>query len=304
MAASAAATDNPLLTSLFGFAQFDFAGVLGLADGRYLFRDGRAGGAESVLVLRTLGAPRQPSRRRRRPRSADPAAEPEALPLTRATSIRAFAPFEDATAAERWLEQASAAEESADALVAEGIELLNRALHAQAIAGADPHSAELSPERAVAVRLGWGSGEETADGRFSSAREIDVHSGGASPRRRRQEDLRPQERVAAVLGGRERLDVCEVLLLRARADLDAGREREATLQLRIGVEALLAELRGAVADPGHDEDMGSLNERRHELGELANEALAGELDAERATRVRELLERSERVLRRRRLLRG
>ncbi len=156
----------------------------------------------------------------------------------------------------------------------------------------------------MAVRIGYGSGEETADGRFSAAREVDVWASGASKRRRRQEDLRPQERVAAVLGGREQVDVCETLLLRARADLDAGREREAALQLRVGLEALLVELRGGVADPGHSEDMATLQERRHEAGEAANAALGGELTSAQAHSVRELLEICERTLRRRRILRG
>ena len=83
--------------------------------------------------------------------------------------------------------------------------------------------------------------------------------------------------MAAVLGGREQVDVCETLLLRARADLDAGREREAALQLRVGLEALLVELKGAVADPGHERGHGELNSRRREAGEAANAALAGEL---------------------------
>ena len=41
------------------------------------------------------------------------------------------------------------------------------------------------------------------------------------------------------------VDACETLLLRARADLDAGRRREAALQLRVGLEALLVELEEA-----------------------------------------------------------
>ena len=123
------------------------------------------------------------------------------------------------------------------------------------------------------MRIGYGSGEEVADGRFTAAREVDVRASGASRRRRREEELRPQERVAAVLGGRERLDACETLLLRARADLDAGRDREAALQLRVGLEALLVELQGALADPGHEEDMATLSERRSEVGEAANAAL-------------------------------
>jgi hypothetical protein len=221
------------------------------------------------------------------------------------TAIRAFAPFAVEDEAARWLEEATEAEDTIDVLVADGIGLLNRALHAQAVAGADPHAQhDLAPERAVAVRIGYGSGKETADGQFTEAREVDVRSPGTSRRQRREEDLKPQERVASVLGGREHLDVCETLLLRARADLDADREREAALQLRVGLEALLTEMRGALADPGHEEDMGTLRERRGEVGEAANAALSGQLTPEQAGAVRELLEISERVLRRRRVLRG
>jgi len=294
--------ESQFLAKLFGFGQLDFAGPLPLADGRYLARDDRAG--ESVLVLKTLGAPPPPAKRRRRPRNAEPGAEPSSLPLTRTTAVRAFAPFGSEEEAGRWLDEATEAEDTADVLVAEGIGLLNRALHIHAVAGADPRGHELTPERAVAVRIGYGDGDEVADSRFSAAREIDVWASGASQRRRRQEDLRPQERVAAVLGGREQVDACETLLLRARADLDAGRGREAALQLRVGLEALLAELKGAWTDPDHSEDMAVLSSRRSEAGEAANAALSGGLGAEQAQQVRELLEICERVLRRRRILRG
>jgi hypothetical protein len=280
----------------------DFAGTLTLADGRYLARDGVEG--ESVLVVETLGAPPPPLRRRRRPRRAEPGAEASPLPLTRVTAVRAFAPFESEEDAARWLDEAVEAEDTADTLVEDGVRLLNRALHAQAVAGADPHGQELTPERAVAVRVGYGNGEEVAESGFSAAREVDVWASGASRRRRQQEDLRPQERLAAVLGGREQADACETLLLRARGDLDAGRGREAALQLRVGLEALLVELRGALADADHDEDMAALNGRRAEAGEAANAALAGELTPEQEGRVRELLEICERILRRRRILRG
>ncbi len=254
--------------------------------------------------MRTLGAPAPPPKRRRRARGADPGAQPSPLPLARVTAIRAFAPFDATGDAARWLDEATEAEDTADTLVADAVALLNRALHAHAAAGADPHAHELTPERAVAVRIGYGSGEQTAAGEFAEAREVDVWASGASRRRRRQEDLRPQERVAGVLGGRERIDACETLLLRARADLDAGREREAALQLRVGLEALLVELTDAIRDPAHEEDMAILSARRGEAGEAANVALSGELDAERGTNVRELLEICERVLRRRRILSG
>ena len=60
--------------------------------------------------------------------------------------------------------------------------------------------------------------------------------------------LHPQARLAAVLGARERPLACEELALRARLDLDHGREREAALQLLVALDAALAELaRGPAA---------------------------------------------------------
>jgi hypothetical protein len=232
-----------------------------------------------------------------------PGEGPASLPLTRATAVRAHEPFEAAEEAARWLAASTASEESLDALVEEGIALLNRALHAQAAAAAEPRGTETSPERAVTVRIGYGSGEEVAAGSFTAAHEVNA-TPAASRRRRHEEQLRPQERLAAVLGGRERIDACETLLLRARADLDAGRRREAALQLRVALEAMLVELAGALADPGHEADMVTLEARRAEAGEAANLALRGDLDDETERSVHELIELCERVLRRRRVLRG
>lgn len=258
--------------------------------------------AESVLVVQKVGAPAAGGRRRRKPRRPDAEAAP--LALTRATAIRAFARFEAEEEAARWLEEACEAEGAVEVLVDEALELLNRALHAQALASADPTSrSELGAEGAERILIGFGSGEEAAAGRFREGRQVDIAPRSAR-RRRREEELRPQERVAAILGGRERADACETLLLRARADLDAGRDREAALQLRVGLEALLVELKGALADPGHEEDMATLTTRRNEAGGAANAALRDELSEEQRRQVEELLKISERVLRRRRLLRG
>ena len=256
-----------------------------------------------MLVLFTVGAARQPSRRRRRVRQAELDAETSPLPLTRATAIRAFAPFDDQRDAARWLDEATEAEETTEALIEDGIALLNRALHIQAVAATDSRIPALRAEHAVAVRVGYGSGEETADSRFSDAREIELGA-GSSRRQRREADLRSQERVGAVLGGREQVDVCETLLLRARIDLDADRPREAALQLRVGLEALLVELRAEQADPGHDDDMATLAERQGEAVGAAEAAVGGELTSAQAHELRELLEICERVLRRRRVLRG
>jgi hypothetical protein len=280
--------------------QFEFPGALAVPDGRYLAREE---GSERVLVVERLGAAPAARRRRRKARAVEPSQEPEPLPLTRVTAVRAQEPYESEEEAGSWLAATASSGEATDAAVAAAIALLNRALHAQAVAGADPVGAELSAERAVSVRLGHGSGKEVAAGRFTAAREVDIHA-GASRRRRRDEELRPQERIAAILGGREQPDACETLLLRARADLDAGRHREAALQLRIGLEALLVELDGALADPGHEEDMAQLQSRREEIGNAANAALRGDLSIGDEHNVSELLALCERVLRRRRVLRG
>lgn len=289
--------------------QFDFAGPLPLAEGRYLARglfadeEDQESGEESVLVLQRVGTPAPAGRRRRRGRGAAAAEAPVPLSLTRVTAIRASAPFADEDEAARWLDEACEADDTIQVLVAEALSLLNRALHAQAVTTANAGGGELTAEGAERVLIGYGSGEEAAGGRFTEAREVDL-APRRSRRRRREEELRPQERVAAVLRGRERLDACETLLLRARADLDADRRREAALQLRIGLDALLVELKGALSDPAHEEDMATLSQRRGEAAAAADSALEGELGDEQRTQVEELLELAERVLRRRRVLRG
>jgi hypothetical protein len=306
-APSPAATESSRIGSLtedpklFGFAQLDFAGTLAVGDGRYVLRDG---GRERVLVLETLGAPPPPRRRRRRAREVSADDKPTTLPLTRATLVRAFEPFEVADDALAWLEAAVAEEEAIDALTVETISVLNQALHAHAVASSDPQPQALTPRLAVAARIGYGSGAEVANGQFSDAREIDMRTASGSRRQQHAEEMRPQERVAAALGGRESFDACETLILRARVDLDAGRTREAALQLRVGLEAVLAELRGALDDPGHNEDTSTIESRRHEAGDLANAALAGNLDPAQRKSVQELTAICERIIRRRRVLRS
>lgn len=285
------------MAKLFGFVQFDFAGKLPLADGRYL-----ADGEETVIVLKRTEAPAASGRRRRRARSASDDSEPAPVALTRVTVIRASAPLADQAEAARWLDEACEAEDTIEVLAEEAIAPLNRALHAHAVAAADPRGRELSPEGAERVLIGYGSGEETADGRFSDARQIDLAPRASSRRRQREQELQPQERVAGVLRGRERLEACETLLLRARADLDAGRDREAALQLRVGLEALLVELEAVVDDPGHEKDMATLQERTTEVEAAAKTALSGDLTDEQRAQVEELLALCERVLRRRRVL--
>ena len=60
-------------------------------------------------MVKALGAPAPPARRRRRARKVEPGADPATLPLARVTAVRAFAPFESEEDAARWLDEATEA---------------------------------------------------------------------------------------------------------------------------------------------------------------------------------------------------
>lgn len=281
---------------LLPFVQLELAGTVGLEDGRYLARTQEGSGdPERVLVVRVTAAPAPARRRlsRPKPKRSAPEAVPATVPLTALTVITA-APLGSAEAAEAWLGELRDDHERLTAELETALVLVNRAIHVHRAAVLDPSLADIDSARALAVRIGFGDGEQLADGRYRAAIEVPQSS-----RERRGELLRPQERLAAVLGGREGVAACELLVLRARSDLDAGREREAALQLRVGLEALLAE-REALAAPGQEEDLAALEGRRSITGEAANDALAGELGEQRAAEVVETVRLCERVLRRRR----
>jgi hypothetical protein len=252
---------------------------------------GHAAEPEHVLVLATLGAPerrRVLARRRRRPREAPPSPAPTAVTTGRATLIAAQ-PFASAAQAEAWLEQVDGEAEAAAAIAA-----LNRVLHAHRLATADPGVREVAREHALVVRVGIGAGEQVAEGRWSRAVELPA----LQPERlRRSAALRPQERLAALLGGRDAPLAAEELTLRARADLDAGRLREAAFQLRVALEAALAELepwsgRGDIAAR-----LEELRGERGAVGAAANAALKGGLDEDAAADVERVLGRLQAALR-------
>jgi hypothetical protein len=245
---------------------------------------------ESVLVLSTLGAPeRRRSFPGRRPRARRiESAEPEPVPTARATVVRA-APFSSAEEAAGWL-----AGLDLDAELEAAVMVLNRALHAHRVASANPYVTEVSPERALVARVGYGSGEEVADGRFGEAREVPV----SGPLRARRSMEAPEERFAALLGGREEVLPAEELVLRARADLNAGRLAEAALQARVAIEALLA---AEVASEESGAAGGSLGAHREAIAAAANAALSGALPGDTAAALEEAVAAMELALKRRRL---
>jgi hypothetical protein len=281
----------------FACVQLEVPGRLGLDDGRYLRRGDQIEQSETVVVVQTLGgAPPARRRHRRRPSRVEPGGDPPEVPFTRLTVIAAE-PLEPAAAA-RGLEHATADPEAAEARVVTGLRIVNAVLRAHRVATHDPYGHEIGREATLAARVGYGTGEGLAEGRWDEAIEVPY----PERRARRAEALRPQERLAAVLAGREPIDACETLLLRARADVEQGRTREAALQLRAGLEALLAELPQGGVEGDQAQDLTVLRERSEGIAEAAREALAGELETERADQVAETLGICERVLRRRQIL--
>jgi hypothetical protein len=283
------------MSDLFRFVQFEFPFGLGPADGRYVLRDHADEGYLRVVVLATLGAPQRRLLGRKRARSVDPEPPPAPVPTTRATIVRGH-PVDEETA-RRWLSMQHSA-------VRMELAILNHVLALHRVAAADPTVREVGLEQAVAVRIGFGAGEQVADGRWTEAVEPGEERGAR--RGARDAALRPQERLAALLGGRDAPLAAEELTLRARLDLDASRWREAALQLRVALEAAIAELGPwAAAQPevarGTPHDLAArveeLREERKDVGSAANAALQGGLDERTTATVERALTRVESALR-------
>jgi hypothetical protein len=262
---------------------------LGPPDGRYLVRGGPDGTPQSVIAVKTLGAPQRRLMRGKRPRSVSEG-QVEPVPTIRATVIAAEG-FASPLEAEAWL---GALKHDRDALREEarlGAAELNRMMRAHKAAAGDPWGVEVSAGHALVVRVGYGSGDLVAEGRYDDAVELPRPDITEIAHGRRGAALGPGERLAAILSGRDELLACEELVLRARADLEAHRPREAALQARIALEALLAEL-----DTSDDPELAA---SRAEIGDAANAALEGEPPEHLQSAVEHAVERMERALRRR-----
>jgi hypothetical protein len=240
-----------------------------------------------VIVLSTLGATQRRFMRRGKPVSVTDAPSPAPVPVARATLIQAEA-LGSAEDGARWLEGLRRDSSALDAEVDDAARELNAVLRAHRAAAADPYVREVSRSVANVVRVGFGSGDQVADGRFAEAYELPAES--EARRGRAAESMAPLERLAAVLSGTEEVGPSEELVLRARIDLDAERMREAALQTRIALEALLAECAGS-------EEAAGLGAHRGPVGEAANAALRGDVGPELEAAVSDAVLEMRRVLR-------
>lgn len=272
---------------MFRFVQFEFPWALGPADGRYVLRDATGEQPTHVLVLATLGAPERRRLRDRRPRAVGPEPPPTPVVTARATVVDADAVGH--AEAERWL--AAADEETA----AQALAQLARAVRAHRLASADPAVHEPALAQALAMRAGYGVGEQVAEGRWTAARDV---TRARPSRARRTAGLRPQERLAALLGGHSQPLACEELALRARHDLDHGHLREGALQLRTALDVAVRELPSVA---GSSADMATriaeLEELRAGTEALADAAIGGVLPPDGAEQLTHTLQRLESALR-------
>src|SRR5436305_8155883 len=211
------------------FVQLELAGKIGLSEGRYLVRDGEA---ERVLIVQEVGAARAERRGRRRARAVEPAEpEPVSVTLLTVTGER----LADEGEGSAWLKTMTRDRERGVEEIRAATRIVNRALSALRAGAGDPLVHEIGASRALAIRIGHGTGDQLAEGRWTEASEM------PRPRRGRLDDVEPQSRVAAVLAGRDEVHPAETLMLRAKLDAEQGREAEALYGLRAARAALEAQ---------------------------------------------------------------
>jgi hypothetical protein len=266
--------------------QWEFAGQIGPEAGRYVIRRYAGDDARHVVVIGDLEAPRRRRLGRRRARATEPGASPGDVEVTRATVITTDPLPEDGAPA--WLE---AAVRDREATVGDALALLNRTIHGHRLAAMDPYVSEVRAGQALATRIGYGSGEQVAEGDWEAARELPALKPSRSML------LHPQQRLAALLSGRDVALACEVLALRARVDLDQDRGREAALQLAAALDAALSELEGWRGIETVATRLDALQEHREPVERAAGAALEGGLQPEHTEAIEAALGKLEAALR-------
>jgi hypothetical protein len=150
--------------------------------------------------VQTLGSG-HPDRKRggRRSRRVKAVSSPPStpdVPVTRAT-VADSEPFEDEAAAGAWLKALARDPKARAAKARIGLDVLNRALETLRRHADDPLVGDASFHHALVIRIGYGIGEEVADGAWTAAHEL---PSSPSPR---HADLDAQRKTAIELAGRD-----------------------------------------------------------------------------------------------------
>jgi hypothetical protein len=216
------------------------------------------------------------------------------------TVIRADQPFESESAAEDWLDRLDDSDFTGE-ILDDGVATLDRARSVHAASAALPFGTPTEIGAILAARIGYGEGEQVASGRFLEALDVDARGGTAEKRRERLARTGSLARSAAILGGRETVTACELMVPRIRMDLETGNDAAARLAIAGAVGATVSELEFALDDEGHEKDLDRLEELLPGLREVSERAEAGTTDPGDLPRVEEALDVAERVIRRRRI---
>lgn len=134
--------------------------------------------------------------------------------------------------AQGWLERAG---KDPDVLVDGAIAAVNQAIAAYRVSAADLTSHEVGPESVLAIRIGFGTGDHVAGSGWIEAVRLPPER--RHKRRPGTEDIRPPQRMAAILSGRDSIDEWELHALRARVDHDNGRAAEAAAEIHAAIAA-------------------------------------------------------------------
>lgn len=302
------------MSSIFLAVQFEFTHAIGPHAGRYVVAHpssvdehgaarradelGRrealtgvtmAAATADVLAITVLAAPPRRQKLRRRAREEEADAGPAEVPLLLATFIRGTEPL-DLHAADARLLEIAADEDRQDAWVAEGLEVLNRAIRGYRAGARDPYVTEVSRRDARTTRIGYGTTEDLPSGRFRRAAVLPPPL-GVKPSR--EERLVPAETTADVLAGRTAVMEAEDLLLRTYVDLDHGRTRAAALQLGAALALFELELAERPDTADLDLDVAGLRERADELVAAIG---GGPLTDDGIAELEELIGRVERAI--------
>ena len=257
----------------FGFVQWELPGRQGPDPGRYVVRRYAGDEAQQVVVIGGLAAPRRaappcPPRRGRGGAGGGDARDGGRRRAARGRGGRGGVAGARGWATRRW--RATPWPCSTPRCTPGGSPRPTRS------------RARSRARHALVTRVGYGTGEEVAEGRWTAARELPPERAGM----RREAALRPQERFAALLAGRDVALAAELLALRARLDLDHGRAREAALQLDAALGAALGELEGWRELDGMPERLDELRGARARRGRRPpRPRAAGALEAEAAAAV-------------------